>query len=75
MSISFNLELIALCNKRNERIIENYKKTTDKRMEMYDELIESRNKGINAVRNEKQKLLEFDLKKKNLLENMATPPS
>ena len=56
-------------NKRHERIIDNYKKTTDKRMQMFDELIDNRNKGINAVRNEKQKLYECDLRKKNLLEN------
>ena len=51
-------------NERNLKIVENYKKNMNDKIKTYEMLIDNKNKEIDAVKLEKEKLTNFDNKKK-----------
>ena len=51
-------------NERNLKIVDNYKKNMDNKIKTYEMLIDNKNKEIDAVKLEKEKLTNFDNKKK-----------
>ena len=51
-------------NERNLKIVDNYKKNMDDKIKTYQMLIDNKNKEIDAVKLEKEKLTNFDNKKK-----------
>lgn len=55
-------------NQRYAKVIDNYKRTIDKKMEMYDELVSTGDEEVNAVKHAKEELVLFDKEKLRLVE-------
>ena len=51
-------------NERNLKVVENFKKIMEDKIKTYEMLIDNKNKEIDAVKLEKEKLTNFDNKKK-----------